>query len=86
MTGQSLRVVQASEAKAHLLQLLDAVERGETVVITRHGRPIARLCPEQDRRRAEVESALQEIRAIARRTGKVTAEELIAWRDEGRRS
>ena len=37
------RTIQASEAKTKLLQLLDAVERGEAFVITRHGRPIARL-------------------------------------------
>ena len=33
-----MREVQASEAKAHLPRLLDEVERGETIVITRHGR------------------------------------------------
>ncbi|WP_344200421.1 type II toxin-antitoxin system Phd/YefM family antitoxin [Aeromicrobium alkaliterrae] len=32
-----------SEARANLAALLDAVERGEEVVITRHGRPAARL-------------------------------------------
>ncbi|MFT4299596.1 MAG: type II toxin-antitoxin system Phd/YefM family antitoxin [Aeromicrobium sp.] len=32
-----------SEARANLAALLDAVERGEDVVITRHGRPAARL-------------------------------------------
>jgi len=31
-----MREIQASEAKAHLASLLDEVERGETVVITRH--------------------------------------------------
>jgi prevent-host-death family protein len=31
------------EAKAHLSELLDKVETGEQVVITRHGRPIAHL-------------------------------------------
>ena len=41
-----MRSIQAAEAKTHLLQgLLDEVERGETVVITRHGKPIARLVP-----------------------------------------
>ena len=40
-----MREVQASEAKVHLLRLLDAVERGETVIITRHGKPIARIVP-----------------------------------------
>ena len=40
-----MREVQASEAKTHLPQLLDDVERGETIVITRHGRAVARLVP-----------------------------------------
>jgi antitoxin (DNA-binding transcriptional repressor) of toxin-antitoxin stability system len=31
------------EAKAHLSELLDRVESGEDVVITRHGRPVARM-------------------------------------------
>lgn len=48
-----MREVQASEAKTHLPRLLTDVERGETIVITRHGRPIARLIPaELDRRTA----------------------------------
>lgn len=34
-----------SEARAALATLLDAVERGEDVLITRHGRPAARLVP-----------------------------------------
>jgi prevent-host-death family protein len=37
------REVQASEAKTHLPQLLDEVERGETIIITRHGQAIARI-------------------------------------------
>jgi prevent-host-death family protein len=36
------------EAKAHLSELLDKVEAGEQVVITRHGRPVARLSPERE--------------------------------------
>ena len=31
------------EAKAHLSELLDKVESGEEVVITRHGRPVAQM-------------------------------------------
>ncbi len=34
-----------SEARANLAALLDAVEHGEDVVITRYGRPAARLVP-----------------------------------------
>jgi prevent-host-death family protein len=32
-----------AQAKAKFSELLDRVESGETVVITRHGRPVARL-------------------------------------------
>ena len=37
----------AYEAKTHLSDLLDRVERGEELVITRHGKPVARLIPAQ---------------------------------------
>jgi prevent-host-death family protein len=35
--------VTISEAKAHLAELLKAAEAGETVVLTRHGKPVARI-------------------------------------------
>ena len=40
-----MRSVGAYEAKTHLPKLLDAVEQGETIVITRHGREVARMVP-----------------------------------------
>ncbi|MCR4282085.1 MAG: type II toxin-antitoxin system prevent-host-death family antitoxin [Bauldia sp.] len=79
-----MREIQASEAKTHLPRLLDAVERGESVVITRHGRAIARLVPEQERRQAEIDRAMTEIEAIRKRSKPVTREEIRAWIDEGR--
>jgi prevent-host-death family protein len=80
-----MREIQASEAKTHLPQLLDEVERGETVVITRHGRPIARLVPEADRRRAEIDRAVERIQRRRARAGRVTVQELLAARHEGHR-
>ena len=38
------------EAKTNLSKLLEAVERGERVVITRHGVPTAELVPVQKRK------------------------------------
>ena len=35
----------AYEAKTRLAELLGRVERGERIVITRHGRPVAQLVP-----------------------------------------
>ena len=35
----------AYEAKTHFSELLERVEKGEEVTITRHGAPVARLVP-----------------------------------------
>ena len=78
-----MREIQASDAKAHLPQLLDEVERGETVIITRHGRPIARIVPEAELRRSEIDRAIEGIKALRRRTGKITRAELLSARHEG---
>lgn len=80
-----MREIQASEAKAHLPQLLDDVERGETLIITRHGRAIARIVPEVDRRQEEVDKAIASIRALRQRNARVTVEELLSAREEGRK-
>jgi prevent-host-death family protein len=81
-----MREIQASEAKVHLPQLLDDVERGETLIITRHGRRIARIVPEMDRQQEEMDKALAAIREIRQRTGRITVSELLSARDEGRKS
>ena len=36
------------EAKTHLPALLERAARGETIVITKHGKPVARLVPPTD--------------------------------------
>ena len=42
-----MRAIGAFEAKNKLGQLLNLVERGEEIVITRHGKEVARLVPPQ---------------------------------------
>jgi prevent-host-death family protein len=78
-----IREVQASEAKTHLLRILDEVERGNTIIITRHGRPVARLIPEAERRREEIDKAIQGLRAFGRRTRGLTLQQLLGARHEG---
>ena len=39
------RQVSVAEAKAHLSELLTVVESGESIAITRRGRPVATLTP-----------------------------------------
>ena len=80
-----MRKVQAAKAKAHLPRLLDEVERGATLIITRRGRPIARIVPEVARRQEEIDNAIERIRALRRRTGKITVDELLTGRNEGRK-
>jgi prevent-host-death family protein len=64
-TGGRLKEVGAFEAKNRLGQLLDLVERGEEVVITRHGREVARLVPPKGSiNRAEARAAAQRIREM----------------------
>ena len=76
------REIQASEAKTHLPRSLDAVERGETIIITRHGRRIARIVPEVERRQQEIDEAIADIkefgREIARKHGRASIEEIIS--------
>ena len=80
-----MRQIQASEAKSRFLQLLDQVEQGDTIVITRHGKPVARLSPEAERRRAEITQAIADIRLLGRSNGRITIDEILSARDEGRK-
>jgi prevent-host-death family protein len=41
--------VNVHEAKSQLSRLLELVEEGETVIIARHGRPVAELVPAQQK-------------------------------------
>ncbi|MDR2837626.1 MAG: type II toxin-antitoxin system prevent-host-death family antitoxin [Azonexus sp.] len=77
--------IRASEAKTHLLQILDEVERGETFRITRHGHPVARIVPEPSGRLAEIDKAIANLKALRRRTGKISLEERLSLRHEGRK-
>jgi prevent-host-death family protein len=71
------------DAKTHLTRLLDEVARGESITITRHGRPVARLVPVGGRRRS-VREAIEAIEAFRQghTLGDLTIRELI---EEGRR-
>ena len=78
-----MREIQASEAKTHLPQLLDDIERGETVIITRHGRPIARLIPEDSIGRDRRVEAVERLKALRATMPNVPLDELRAMRHEG---
>ncbi len=79
--------VGAFEAKNTLGALLDRVERGEEVVITRHGKPVARLAPctaMVDREGAKAALDRIRVRARTQALSPIPWETLKAERDAGR--
>jgi prevent-host-death family protein len=80
------------EAKTHLSELIARAERGEEVIITRHNKPVAKLVPineispELYQQRLKLLAELQDIgRRMEAEGGPITVEEILQWRDEGRR-
>lgn len=60
----------AFEAKNKLSWLLDRVEQGEEITITRHGRPVAKLVPsDAGIDRSQAKAALQRLRDRAAQAG-----------------
>lgn len=73
------------EAKTHLPALLDRVQKGEQITITKHGVPVARLVPAAPGLRKERKQVIAELKAFGRGRSLpagVTVRDLI---EEGRR-
>jgi prevent-host-death family protein len=78
-----MSTVGAYEAKTHLARLLEQVEQGETITITKHGREVAKLVPvrRSSKTSGEAAAALRSARKGLRRGG----DSVRAMIDEGRR-
>ncbi len=78
--------VDSSEAQALLPQLLARVARGEEILITEGGKPVARLAPVCPVDQTDVARVIEEFKAYsarhARAAGDLSFREMI---DEGRR-
>ena len=55
------------------------------MIITRHGRPVARIVAEPEVRRARIRATLERMLADRSRRPKLTVDEILEMRDEGRR-
>ena len=77
--------VGAYHVKTHLAELLDRVELGERITITRHGRVVAQLIPAAGSAEHTVDEAVAGIEAL--REGRTLGPDLTvrALIDEGRR-
>jgi len=75
--------VGAFEAKTHLSSLLEQVAAGEEVVITKHGKPVARLVNAQAFDREKAREAVEQLKELRKSMslGGLSWKEL---RDEGR--
>lgn len=77
------------DARNNLSALVERVEKGEEVIITRHGKPVVKMvavepADEEERRRRAREAikAIREMRKEVKPLGDITIKELI---EEGRR-
>lgn len=79
-----MRTIEAVDAHRQFVSLLDEVANGESITITKHGVPVARLIPPEEKQR-DVREVIAELLEFQKEhtLGDVTIRELI---DEGRRT
>lgn len=75
--------INLTHAKAHLSEVLNKVEAGHEVVITRHGRDIVRMSPARQPKQPLPLAELAEFRASMPRLRRPSVELLREMRDEG---
>jgi len=78
-----MNTVSVAEAKAHLSELLNQVEAGEEIVITRRGQPIVRLISERKPLKPLPLPSLAAFRATMSQSPISSADLIRQMRDEG---
>lgn len=83
-----MKSVGSYEAKTHLPRLLNRVEKGETITITKRGKPIAVLSPALASPEPEISEIIAQFRAYSReqsrKHGSLTPGEIKEMIEEGR--
>ena len=81
-----MKHVSLAEARANIAELLDAVERGETITISLNGAQGPDAPPVFDESRKERgRRAIERLIEMRKTAPRATTEEILQWRDEGRR-
>jgi prevent-host-death family protein len=80
-----MKVVGSFEAKTHLSALLDEVARGESITISKHGRPVAMLVPADANVSTSGGDLVKRFENFRAKQPKVDVSEWKAWVEEGRR-
>lgn len=66
------------DAKRHLSRLLQKVVKGQTITITRRGKPVARLVPVQEEDEMSIDHIINDLASIRKRIkGFIDVKELI---------
>jgi len=73
------------EGKTHLPKLLEKVAKGERIIITKHGVPVAELVPSFGRGATQVKAVIKKLKKLPKkiRRGGLSLRNMI---EEGRRS
>ncbi len=76
------------DSHANLDDLIDRVERGEEVVISRAGKAVAKLTPIDSQRHARSDAAWDRLINFSseHNTGRMTMDEIIAAKKEGQKN
>ena len=84
-----MREIGAFEAKTHLSALLESVQLGEHITITKRGKPVAQLVPFNQvsiTDRADLALRIEKLRGrIANECGLFTTRDILSARNEGRK-
>ena len=74
----------AFHAKTHFSELLEQVEKGEQIIITKHGHPVARLVPTSHRDKGKIRQSIQKLKKLAK-AHTLAGLDWKKLRDEGRK-
>lgn len=86
-----MREISVREANQNFSQVIAAAERGETIVVTKNGRPVAKITPQSEDRASDpewrasfvaLEKSLRSKRGAGRRVGAITEDDTYGDGDD----
>jgi prevent-host-death family protein len=78
------QTIGAFEIKTHLSKILDEVEKGEQITITKHGRPVAKLVPISSPNREQVHQTILSLKEFSK-SNKLDGLDWKQLKSEGRK-
>ncbi len=80
-----MKSIGAFDAKTRLSELVERAARGDAFVITKHGHPVAKLVPTDERDEAQIAAAVERLKGFRGALKGLTVDEVTAARREGQR-